>query len=290
MLFYDRVMANRTHQGFTLIEISIVLVIVGLVAGTVLVGRDMIRHAELVKLHSQYTEIVTAINSFRSKYNCLPGDCATATAFFDTATGCPDLSDTIYTPAAPALYANDISGTATCNGDGDGRIDANNTMYEMTTLWQQLAAAGLIGGAYTGGGSTQGGSIVLPGINCPVALSPARCWVIFDGDNSVWRGLLGNPPLTIVPIQLGTVMTVMQQFAPGWSSVPFTPQEALSYDAKYDDGSPVAGTILIAFGSTHCTNGNESVSSAANETAQYVGGNSVFSNTPSCNLIYRAGF
>lgn len=278
-------MRNRMPQGFTLVEMSIVLVVVGLIAATILVGRDLIRHAEFVKLHSQYTGFVAAIQTFKSKYNCLPGDCANATDFFGTYNRCP--------PPGGLLLGKDTIDPVTCNGDGDGRIDAQTTMYEMSTLWQHLASAGLISGNYTGGVSTQGGSIVLPGINCPLALPPAtRCWVIFDGDHSVWLNSLPTlPPVTIVPMHLGAVMTMGQLL--GSSSLlggAFTPAEAMSYDTKYDDGSPVSGNILISSGSQHCTNGNESVSSPANATAQYAANDPVFSNLPSCNLVYRAGF
>src|SRR5665213_3014409 len=165
MVIYDRAMSYRKQQGFTLVEMSMVMVVIGLVAAGILVGRDLIRHAELVKLHSQYTGIVSAIQTFKTKYNCLPGDCANATDFFGTYNACGAL-----------LFAKDSLDAGTCNGDGDGRIDAQATLYEMLTLWQQLASAGLISGAYTGGVSLQGGSIVLPGVNCPVALPPAtRC-------------------------------------------------------------------------------------------------------------------
>lgn len=205
-------MGNTTRRGFTLVELSILLVIIGLLAGAVLVGRDLIRHAEFVKLHSQYTELVTAINTFRTKYNCLPGDCPNATAFLGTYSGMPQPPLSTATHAAPAFFITDTFGSPTLNGDGDGRIDAKNTMYEMSTHWQHLAATGLISGSYTGGISTQGGSLILPGVNCPRVLSKPRCWIIFDGNDSVWRGLLGNPPLTIVPVSLGAMMTAGQAF------------------------------------------------------------------------------
>ncbi len=233
-------------------------------------------------MHRQYEELVTAINTFRTKYNCLPGDCTQATQLFGQYSGCP-------TPGV-SLISKSSFDPETCNGDGDGRIDAKSTMYEMLTLWQHLGNAGLIGGNYTGGAS--GGLLVVVGVNCPlIAGLTNRCWVVFDGDHSVWLNSLPvPPPVTIVPIHLGTVMVAGQTLGSGTIAGVFTPAEAKSYDTKFDDGSPVAGHILIAYGSQHCTTGNELVSSPSNATAQYVAENSRYSSIRSCNLIYRTGF
>ncbi|WP_152054195.1 type II secretion system protein [Tautonia marina] len=67
------------RAGFTLIELSIVLVIIGLVAGGVLLGRDLIEAAETRSIMSQLERYEVAVSTFRTKYNCLPGDCPIAT-------------------------------------------------------------------------------------------------------------------------------------------------------------------------------------------------------------------
>src|SRR5688500_4536700 len=72
--------ASRLH-GFTLIELSIVLVIVGLIVGGILVGRDLIHSAELRKTVRQVEKFDAGVNTFRLKYNCSAGDCALATRF-----------------------------------------------------------------------------------------------------------------------------------------------------------------------------------------------------------------
>ncbi len=69
------------NSAFTLIELSIALVIIGLVVGGVVVGKDMIRNAQLQRQVTQIEQLKTAINVFKGKYNCLPGDCARAEQF-----------------------------------------------------------------------------------------------------------------------------------------------------------------------------------------------------------------
>src|ERR1700685_2119592 len=60
--------------GFTLIEMSIVLVVIGLVVGGVLVGQDLIRAAYVRAQISQIEKFNTAVNTFYGKYQALPGD------------------------------------------------------------------------------------------------------------------------------------------------------------------------------------------------------------------------
>lgn len=73
--------------GFTLIELSIVLVIIGLLVGGVLVGTDLIKSAGNRAYVSQLQSYNAAVNSFKLKYNCLPGDCANATDYGFTGNG-----------------------------------------------------------------------------------------------------------------------------------------------------------------------------------------------------------
>lgn len=60
--------------GFSLLELSIVLVMIGLLAGGVTYGRDLIRESEMRSLMSDIKKYHTAIISFRDKYRALPGD------------------------------------------------------------------------------------------------------------------------------------------------------------------------------------------------------------------------
>lgn len=73
--------------GFTLIELSVVLVIIGLIAGGILLGQDLIHAAELRATIAQIEQFESGVNTFKTKYGCLPGDCADAASVgFDPTT------------------------------------------------------------------------------------------------------------------------------------------------------------------------------------------------------------
>jgi len=87
------------RAGFTLLELSIVLVIIGLIIGAILVGKDLIKAAELRAFVSQIEKYNTAFATFKLKYDCVAGDCANTTDYF------------------PSLI----------NGDGNGLIDSSSS-------------------------------------------------------------------------------------------------------------------------------------------------------------------
>ena len=125
-------MLNVKQKGFSLVEIAIVLVIVGLLIGGVLKGQEMITNAKLKRVESDNAGIAAALFSYQDRYLQLPGDDNAATGRFD-------------------LYA----GTTTNVGNGNGLIEGswiplatlpaapNN---ETGLFWQHLRAAGLIPG------------------------------------------------------------------------------------------------------------------------------------------------
>lgn len=75
------------QKGFTLVELSIVLVIIGLLVGGILVGQSLIDAAKLNSLVRQFQQYDAAANSFKSKYKFLPGDAGVG--FIKSSTGTP---------------------------------------------------------------------------------------------------------------------------------------------------------------------------------------------------------
>ena len=118
---------NRLSKGFTLIEIAIVLVIIGLLLGGVLKGQELITGARVRNLINQQEGIKAAFFGFQDRYRSLPGDYASA--------------------------STDINcGPVPCaSGDGNGRIDAPNAAgtHEELLAWNHLSAAGFINGSFT---------------------------------------------------------------------------------------------------------------------------------------------
>jgi prepilin-type N-terminal cleavage/methylation domain-containing protein len=78
---------KQNQAGFTLVELSIVLVIIGLIVSGVLAGQALIQQAKLRSQIRQIEELNLALGAFQGKFNFLPGDLPNPTRFFSTITG-----------------------------------------------------------------------------------------------------------------------------------------------------------------------------------------------------------
>ena len=120
----------KTQRGFTLVEIAIVLVIIGLLLGGILKGQELINSARVRNLADTATGVQAAYYGFIDRYRRVPGDW--------NATGATQ---------AIGVTIND-------GGNNNGQIDNGTTTIDWTepnAMWVQLAAAGFIQGAYNGG-------------------------------------------------------------------------------------------------------------------------------------------
>jgi prepilin-type N-terminal cleavage/methylation domain-containing protein len=279
---------SLNKHGFTLIELSIVLVIIGLIVGGVLVGKDMIKSAEIRSTVKQYQEFQTAVNIFRNKYNGLPGDLLVSKA---SAFGlCPENGC--------------MSGNAGY-GDGNGSI---NSYSENFAFWNQLYWAELISGDF-GAANPQTasefsfgnpGAIVIKDYLPPSKLKSTIYWNASQNQNSG-----GDNYYTLGGIaQLFYVANKNIVFENKNTSL--TPTEAFQLDSKLDDGKPRTGKVLAkaavngsaaydsatttaawstatasSAASGDCITGGTSASDTANI---YATSSSAAANTPACLL------
>jgi prepilin-type N-terminal cleavage/methylation domain-containing protein len=123
---------SRPSRGFTLVEIAIVLVIIGLLLGGVLKGQGLIDSAKVKNVIQQSNSLTAAVNAYQDKFRALPGDDPLATTHVPGATG---------------------------NGNGDGQI----AEYHLAP--QHLALGGFITGSFNGSTdfmtSAQGGAVYI---------------------------------------------------------------------------------------------------------------------------------
>ncbi len=118
------------QTGFTLVEIAIVLVIIGLLLGGVLKGQELITQAKIKNVANDLNGIAAAVYAYQDRYKAYPGDDNKAA---DTSGG-----------------AKGRWGTSTGNGSFDGQVggefmSATDT-DESRLFWQHLRLSGLVAG------------------------------------------------------------------------------------------------------------------------------------------------
>jgi prepilin-type N-terminal cleavage/methylation domain-containing protein len=130
---------SLAESGFTLVEIAIVLVIIGLLLGGILKGQEMITQAKIKNIINDFNGVTAAVNSYQDRYRAMPGDDLTATTRW---------------------------GAGVVSGNGDGIIGVapgptsctyNNVLkavpvagQECNIFWWHLRLAGFVPGAVTG--------------------------------------------------------------------------------------------------------------------------------------------
>lgn len=206
----------KAKDGFTLLEISIVLMIIAAIISGLVIGKHLIRNAEVVGAAKEMQTHLQAIKHFQDKYRALPGDFLTA----------------------------EVNFSGVVNGNGDGKIVG----AEQFQAWQQLALAGFIEGTYTGLTGPDGVSDRVVGENIPASQIKSAGWglvyvsvadakvtnvgnlLYVDGDiapnHVLW---LGGDSLNGDDNRQGAVLTA---------------EEALMIDTKMDDSFPATGKVI----------------------------------------------
>jgi prepilin-type N-terminal cleavage/methylation domain-containing protein len=113
---------RKLQQGFTLVEIAIVLVIIGLLLGGILKGQEMITQAKIKNVIADMSGVSAAMYGYQDRYRALPGDDKGAATRWTT-------------------------GVAAANGDGviEGTYTAASPA-ETAEYWRHLRLAGFVGG------------------------------------------------------------------------------------------------------------------------------------------------
>lgn len=278
------------QRGFTLLELSMVVVIIGLIVGGVMIGRDLITSASYRAQISDINKLKAALVSFRLKYNCLPGDCREATRHF-------------VGTVQPQLVTNGNGNrrieitTASFEG-GDQNIGwgrSNSGEYsEWASVFDHLAAANMFEfPQYDETSLAQG--LGGAGIVCPELKFESK-----GGGGVV--ALNAFPPcmaVGFVPgydyVQEGHKIALGAGSLGAGVSSGINPWEAEALDSKLDDGRPRSGQMVVMhphylyrLDSTYgCMNPSDNVYYTEKTHPNDAGPQKVYRG---CNVYYNAGF
>ena len=213
--------------GFSLVELSIILVILGLLTGGIIGGQSLMHAAELRAITQEANKYNIAVNTFQDKYFSLPGDMNNATSFWGIAAGSAG-NDATCKAAAGA-------GTATCNGNADGIIPLSDN--EVFRFWEHLSNAELIEGEFTGiMGNAGEPRSALVGVNVPKSKYGNAGFMFLNRDGITPWGNGNQWWLFGAQAIIGGVNMELEGEA-------LTPEDAWNIDTKTDDGKPYQGRI-----------------------------------------------
>ncbi len=266
------------RAGFTLIELSISLIIIGLVVGGILIGRDLIRASELRGDIAQIQKVNLAVQTFRSKYDCMPGDCADASEL--------------------------LSGAQ--DGDGDGRINAPLTpsgmpnciesqyySTELASAVDHLARAGMIDNKPFDVDSTTEAVTVGRGI---IPLRSSADQGIVFGCGYV-DGNIGVCDLSSMVYQCSFIRLGAKKIYDAYVSSLglYRPADAQFIDAKIDDGRPASGQVMFLpdwgdIGYLFALAGYDSLSECTVNNNNYNMSSNTYKNRQVCTLRIKADF
>lgn len=225
----------NSTKAFSLIELSIVLIIIAGIVGAVTLGNKMLEAAKINAVIADANKLKLAISNFELAYDGLPGDFNRATNFFTGYTSSGTFNGT-------AIY--DKNGNRPKNGNGDGRICcATGTFQEIFYFFHHLTISGIISGEYTGISNAQ----PLPGVHVfPSEATGADdgWWVFYSGlGNHGWN--YGTAPIYG---QEGNIISIGESGDNFLDGGVISALEAKKIDFKIDDGDADSGSFVTISG------------------------------------------
>lgn len=227
----------KRQQGFTLIEIAIVLVIIGLLLGGVLKGQELITSARVRNMISTQDGVKAAYFGFLDRFRALPGD---------------------YTAATTNITG--VANFATNNGNGNGRVEAAGaTVREDILAWEHLSKAGFINGTYAFAAATEPSSTTSPTNPYGAYMQVVYDAVFGPGTASARHNIKTGPqiPVEIIvevdrKIDDGKPYAGSFQFSTFQSNAVAAPQTGAGNCVLVDATTPADSTWLTTSGNPNC--------------------------------------
>lgn len=220
---------SSSNHGFTLVELAIVMIIIGLLIGGVLKGQELIFNSKVTATIADYKGIVGAIHTFKDNYRALPGDVFRPWRKLPNCTALPCRSQSRHSDS----QINGQPGAALTNL-GNPRLAA----------WAQMAAVDLIKGV------TPESAAPTDGVSIPFAPMGGSFKIGFSAD--------GNMRLLRAPTSAGHYLLLSRSGIDPLraTNAGFNPNELIRVDTKLDDGKPLTGSVLLG-GAAVCLRGDD---------------------------------
>ncbi len=237
---------SQNKSGFTLVELAIVIVIIGLIVGGVVGAQSLIATAKINSVIKELNSYSTAVKAFQLEYNSLPGDFKDGYDYWSSEAECGN-------------YEAGYGGYA-CRGNGDkklnvyGGAEGSANSQESFIAWKHMQWAGILNLGLSGVHSTAN--------RVPFGASPGS----EIGGESIWN----------VVTQNGTPYFMLYRQETAGSYGGASPIQSKKIDKKIDNDNPLTGKVTARNGWNCIYNSEYNVG----------GFNGADSNSPICTLYF----